>query len=184
MTRYSVGFLLALGMILIVAILIIRGLGSGPKPKVIDLNSYASSDVSVRFTIDTPVSATSTHKDIVIDVNNSTATLTVTQGYQGQQVRTKSYQTDVSAYAVFLHALTLNGFTQGDSAASASDERGQCALGDRYIYEVVDGSGNDMQRYWHTSCNTGTFNGSARTIQELFINQIPEYGQLTNDVNL
>jgi hypothetical protein len=185
MARYIFGLLLAVGLIVVVIILIVRGFSSGPQgPKALDLNSYASSDASVQFTIDSPVTASADHRDIIITVNNTTTTIRVTKGYEGETVRTNTYPMNVSAFAVFLHALTLNGFTKGDSSPELADERGQCALGDRFMYQVIDGNGKNLERYWHTSCDSGTFKGNALTIRRLFVAQVPDYDDQTTDVSL
>lgn len=185
MTRYIVGFLLAVGLIVLVIILIVRALSGGPGgSKPLDLPSYANSDVTVQFTIDSPVAAATTHHDIVMTVGNSEATLLVTQGYEGQIVRMKSYSTSINGYTSFLRALNFNGFTKGNSDPNLRDERGQCALGDRFVYEVLDAQGNALQHYWYTSCGTGTFKGNAAVIRALFTRQIPDYATLTNDVQL
>lgn len=185
MARYTIGFLLALGLIFVVIVLIIRGLVSGPSgPKALDLNSYAETGGSVVLTIDSPVSAAAEHSDIVVSVNNVAATLRVTRGYDNETVRTQTYPMNASAYAVFLRALTLNGYTKGDSNPDKSDERGQCALGSRLSYDVIDPSGNTVQHYWHTTCGGGTFNGDSSAIRRLFVAQIPDYNRLTNDIRL
>ena len=187
MTRYIVGFLVALGLIVIVIILIIKGLTSGGSKnplQPVDLDSYANTGTTVQFIIDSPVTAAAQHHDIIINIGNSQASLQVTQGYEGEVVRSKTYPMSVSAYDVFLRSLNLNGFTHGNDDPNLKDERGNCALSDRYIYEVVDDTGNDLQRYWSTTCGTGTFKGNIGSIQQLFQNQIPDYGDLTSDVQL
>lgn len=186
-SRYVVAFLLAVGLIIVVIILIIHGLTSGPSttpnvPK--NLTDYVGTATSVQLTIDSPVASSTQHKDIIINVGNYQATLTVTQGYEGQVLRSQSYPMSSSSYAVFLRALNYNGFTQGNNDPSLKDERGRCALGSRYIYEILDSNGDDVQRYWYTSCGNGTFSGSASTVRQLFQNQIPDYATLTRDVRL
>ena len=187
MTRYIVGFLLAIGLIVIVIILIIKALTGSPKnqtQQVQNLPSLANSGSTVQLTIDSPVTAPQNHKDIIINIGNAQASLRVTQGYEGDTVRQKSYPMDANAYTVFLKALDYNGFTKGNNDASQQDERGHCATGDRYMYEVVDSDGNTLQHYWYTSCNNGTFQGNVSIIQQLFTNQIPDYSSLTGDVSL
>lgn len=186
-SRYVVAFLLAVGLIIVVIILIIHGLTSGPSttpnvPK--NLTDYVGTATSAQLTIDSPVASSTQHKDIIINVGNYQATLTVTQGYEGQVLRSQSYPMSSSSYAVFLRALNYNGFTQGNNDPSLKDERGRCALGSRYIYEILDSNGDDVQRYWYTSCGNGTFSGSASTVRQLFQNQIPDYATLTRDVRL
>lgn len=185
MARYIIGFLLAIGLIVIVIVLIVRALTGGPNgPKPLDLNSMAGTGNVMRLTIDTPVTDPSRHHDIVITVGNTQTTIQVTNGYQGVVDHQNSYPMDPSAYAVFLHALTVNGFTKGNADSSLSDERGQCALGDRYIYEALDSNGSDLERYWFTSCGSGTFQGKVSTVQQLFISQVPDYDAQTNNVQL
>lgn len=183
--RYVVAFLLAVGLIVVVIILIIHGLVSGPSsapnvPK--NLTDYVGTNTTVQLTLDSPVASADKHKDVIINVGNYEATLTVTQGYDGQIVRSQSYPMNSNAYATFLRALNYNGFTQGNNDPSLKDERGRCALGSRYIYEIIDPNGDDVQRYWYTSCGNGTFNGSSSTVRQLFQNQIPDYAALTRDV--
>ncbi len=185
--RYIVAFLLAVGLIIVVIILIIRGLLSGPSvassvPK--NLTDYVGTSTSVQFTIDSPVASADQHKDVIINVSNYEATLTVTKGYEGQVLRSQSYPMSSSSYATFLRALSYNGFTQGNNDPTLKDERGHCALGARYIYEILDSNGDDVQHYWYTSCGSGTFGGSASAIQQLFVNQITDYNKLTSDVRL
>ena len=184
--RYIAGFLLAVGLIIVVIFLIIRGLATGPSassPNVpANLSNYVGTSTAMQFTIDSLVASNDTHYDIVINVSNYQATLTVTQGYDGQVLRTQSYPMTSSSYAVFLRALEFNGFTQGNTDPSLKDERGRCALGNRYIYEIIDGNGNDIQRFWYTSCGSGTFNGSVAAVRQLFTAQIPDYSKLTSDI--
>lgn len=186
--RYIAGFLIAVGLIVVVIVLIIHSLVGSPSPSnpsvPANLTNYVGTSTSVQFTIDSPVVSTDKHHDIIINVSNYQATLTVTQGYDNQLVRTQSYPMTSSSYAIFLRALNYNGFTQGDNDPTLKDERGRCALGDRYIYQIIDSSDNDVQRYWYTSCGNGTFNGSVSAIRSLFIAQIPDYDKLTQDVQL
>lgn len=185
MTRYIVGFLLVLGLIIVVIVLIIKALTGGPKgPLPQDITSYVGTGTTVQFTIDSPVTASESHHDIIINVGNDQASLQVTKGYQGEAVRRQTYPMNANAYAVFLRSLNYNGFTKGDNTPDLQDERGHCATGDRYIYEILDDSGNAIQHYWYTSCGTGTFKGNVSVIQQLFQSQIPNYFNLTNDVSL
>lgn len=183
MARYIVGFLLAVGLIIILIVLIIKGLSSSPQ-KVLNLDNYANTDTTVQLTIDSPVTAASNHHDIIINVGNIQASLTITQGYNQQVINTQAYPMDNTAYGVFLSSLMLNGFTQGNNSSSLADEQGHCALGDRTIYEVINGQGSDLERYWYTTCGTGTFEGNITVIHQLFEAQIPDYANLTANISL
>ena len=189
MVRYIVGFLLAVGLIVVVIVLIVRALISGPstsplQPAQHDLRSYENTATTVQLTIDSPVTAPERHHDIIINVGNDLTVLTVTQGYQGQAIRSRTYPMDESAYGVFLRALNANGFTQGNNDPTKKDERGHCALGDRFLYQIIDPSGQEIQHYWYTSCGSGTFNGAPATIRRLFQAQVPDYFQQTNGIAL
>lgn len=185
--KYVAAFLLAIGLIVVVIILIVHGLTSGPSnspavPK--KLTDYVGTSTAMQFTIDSPVTSTEKHEDVIINVSNYQATLTITQGYEGQVISSQSYPMSSEAYGIFLRALDYNGFTQGNNDPALKDERGRCALGDRFIYEIIDGSGDDVQRYWYTTCNNGTFQGDVHVIRQLFVNQIPDYSKLTANVQL
>ncbi len=187
MARYIAAFLLAVGLIVLVIVLIVHGLTSGPTteaPTAMNLDSYSGTDTKVQLTIDSPVAADATHHDIIITVGNDESTMQVTRGYSGEVERQQSYPMNTVAYATFLHALAHNGYTQGDNDPSLKDERGQCALGDRYIFEIIGGSGDTLQHYWYTSCGTGTFHGDAAAVRQLFRLQIPDYLKLTSNVQL
>lgn len=183
MARYIFGFLLAFGLIIIVIILIIHGL-SGSAPQPLNLNGDANTNIGVQFTIDSPITAESNHNDIIINVGNTQSSIVITKGYEGQIISMKTYPMSVNSYVVFLRALMINGFTIGNNSAALADERGHCALGDRFIYQVLNGSGGNMERYWSTSCKTGTFLGNVPVIQQLFETQIPDYDSLTSAITL
>ena len=183
MARYFIGFILAVGLIVVVIVLIVRGVTSPHKgPTAIDLPSYANTDTKVQYTIDTPVKSPDMHNDVIMSVSNTTATIMVTQGYDGDTVNLKSYPMTTSGYEVFLKSLALNGYTKGNADPALRDERGHCATGDRFVYEIIDDTGNDIQRYWHTTCNTGTFGGNPDIIRRLFTEQFPDYSTLTQNV--
>jgi len=132
--------------------------------------------------IDGPITAEQTHREVKIDISQNQAILTVYQGYEQTVLRSQSYANNQSAFAVFLHALNVNGFTKGNPDPSMRDERGYCAAGDRYIFSLTN-DGKDIQRYWTTSCNTGgTYNGNRPETIDLFQKQIPDYSKLTTNV--
>jgi hypothetical protein len=185
MMRYIIGIVVALGLIVFVIILLVKSFGgSAPVTQKISLPSYANTSAIVRMTIDGPVTSDQTHEDVQMSVDSNQATLTVTQGYDGQVISTNSYATGSNAFAVFLRSLDTYGFTLGNTNSALKDERGQCANGDRYIYEIIDGNSNTVQHLWHTSCGTGTSKASYGAIGELFENQFPDYDQIVNNVNI
>lgn len=183
--RYIVGFLIGLGLIILTVILIVKAFsGGGAKPQKIDLNSYATTNAVMRLTIDGPVNADQTHQRIRITVGRDQTTFEQIQGYQGKLLQTKTFDNNGDAYASFLHALSVAGYTEGNTNAP-KDERGYCPLGNRYIYETLSG-GDDVIRWWNTSCGTayGNFKGKGDTIRSLFKKQVPGYDKLLTGSNV
>jgi hypothetical protein len=184
--RYFLGFLVAIGLIILIIFLMFSG---GGKPKTLvtpkTLDSYAvDTNAAVQLIIDGSINADQNHAEIQITIGSGAVVYEQIQGYQGTVVNQQSFANNQSAFAVLLHALDYAGFTKGDTAKDLSDERGYCALGDRYIFSLTD-NGNDVERYWATSCgNPKTYFGNLNLTLSLFEAQVPNYGQLTNGVNL
>jgi hypothetical protein len=177
--RYIIGLLLGIGLIVLLFVLIFRGGGSTPKTLQKPLVSYANTSTDVSYTDDYPVNIDQQHNVVVTTVGRDKINVQVMQGYQGTVIKNQEYPNNPTAYANFLRALDLNGFSQGDPSPALRDDRGQCALGHRYIYMISDGS-NTIQRYWATSCgNIGSSKAHSSTIRELFRRQAPDYNKLT-----
>jgi len=180
--RYFIGFLIFIGLIVLVFVLFIGG-SSTPKTVPTSLPSYAASPTVVRMTIDGPVNADLTHRSVQVTVGRDEANIDVIQGYQGNVLSHGSFASNQDAYTVFLHALDLAGFTK-TRITKNTDDRGVCPLGDRYIFEVINGA-SDLQRTWATTCGgQGTFGGNLTTILTLFERQIPDYANRTVNVNV
>ena len=183
--RYLIGLLVFIFIIIFVIVKLLTG-GSSEKPALPpSLASYASTQTTVRYTIDNPVQAGQNHRDVVIEVGNTSAIITITKGYQGEVLKTKNYPMSEDAYADFLLALDRTGnFTVGNSDKSVQDQRGYCANGDRFSYDIVKADGSLIQHYWSTSCAEKTFRGKPDVVQQLFTAQIPDYDSLTEDIAL
>lgn len=177
--RYIIGLLIGIGLIVLLFVLIFRG-GSSPTPSTVKpLVSYANTTTVVRFTDDYPINADQNHHQVETTVGRDQTTLNVEQGYQGTVIRSQSYANNPASYANFLQALQLSGYTKGDPSPALRDERGECALGHRYIFEILDGS-NIIQRLWSTSCgNIGSFKGDSSTVRQLYERQVPDFSKLT-----
>lgn len=183
--RYITGILIAIGLVVLTIILIIKAFSGGgtPKQTQIDLNSYASTDAVMQMTVDGPISADKTHNEIRITVGRDTTKLDIMKGYEGNVTSSKTFQNNQDSYTQFLHALTVAGFTLGNSDPNVRDERGYCPAGERFIFEAVSG-GQDVMRWWKTSCGEGNFKGKSDTIRNLFKAQVPNYNQLTLNTQL
>jgi hypothetical protein len=183
--RYFLAFLVTLGLILSLFFLLFHG---GSKPKVPlttrTLGSYASTDAEAVLTIDGPVNANQDHQAVRITVGHDDVTFEQIQGYQNTVVNSQNYANNQDAYVNFLLALAHAGFTRGDANPNHGDERGYCALGDRYIFELKQDN-KDIERYWATSCGSPkTYNGSVNLTLALFQAQVPKYSDLTQNIRL
>lgn len=177
--RYVIGFLISIGLIILVFVMIFRG-GGSDLPAERKLVDYANTSTIVQYTVDYPINADQIHRQTVTYVGRDNIKFDVRTGYEGTVVRTQSYENNPTAYANFLRALQLAGYTNGE--AEPRDERGYCPQGYRYIYEVKDGS-RTIQRYWSTSCGSlGNFKGRASTVRTLFQRQVPDYSRLTSGI--
>lgn len=183
--RYFVGFLLTIGLIIILILLLFGG-DSSPKTGVTSktLESYANTNAEVKMTIDGPVNAESLHNQVRISVDRNNVSLEHINGYNGDVVSMQRYANSKAAYAHFLKALAHAGFTQGNTAKEMRDERGYCPLGKRYVFELVQGT-KSVQRFWSTSCGKPkTYLGSASLTISLFQAQVPGYNDLVRDIDL
>lgn len=181
--RYFIGFLVTVGLVIILIILLFSG-GGKSKVKTTEkpLIDYANTDAQVSVTVDGPVNAVSEHQAIRITVDRDNVTYQALQGYDGQVTDTQIFANTESAYDVFLHALQHAGFTRGNNNPALKDERGYCSLGDRYIFELTQ-NGDDLQRYWASSCGSPkTYLGNLSLTLTLFQNQVPNYGQVSKNV--
>jgi hypothetical protein len=185
--RYFIGFLVTIGLIIVLIILLFTGGGgSGPKkPKTtMSLADYASTGAVVRLTIDGPIVADQNHQAVQITVGQDDTTYEQIQGYQGTVVNQQSFVNNQNSYSNFLYALGRAGFTQGDSSKALANEKGYCPTGNRYIFELIN-NGTTVQRYWSTSCSgPKTYKGSRSLTLTLFEAQVPNYNNLTQDLNI
>jgi hypothetical protein len=178
--RYFFGFLAAVGLIIVVFILILRAFGSRTPEATIDLLDYAKTDTVVQLTVDGPVSSEQTHQRYRVTVGRDFSTIELTKGYEGERQDLRSYESNETAYANFLRALQLLGYTKGDTTPEKADERGQCPDGSRYVYEIISDN-RRIQRFWSTSCGRGTYGGNAAQTRQLFIRQVPEASIVLDD---
>lgn len=182
--RYVLGFLISIGLLILVFVMIFRG-GSDPAPNVpAQLVDYANTNTTVQFVEDYPVNADQTHRQLTTTVGRDAVRFVVESGYQGTVLRERSYPNNPTAYANFLRALQLAGYTAANTDPSLRDERGFCPTGRRYIFSVRDGERN-IQRLWSTTCgNIGSFKGRTDTVRTLYQRQVPDYNELTRGVQL
>lgn len=188
--RYLVAALVSIGLVILVIILLVRAIfggGGDVQERPAPLVDYANSNVIVRTTISGPIVSNEEHEEIRIDVSQYTADIRTITGYEGRVTSSNRFNSNPSAYASFLSALDLMGYTQGNDDEELADERGRCHDGNRYVFEIIDGS-DVVQRYWSTSCRGegGTFQGQTREVVDLFKAQIPrdDYRDITRQLSI
>ena len=126
------------------------------------------------------------HRSIGISVSSASVILTVYQGYQKKVVSTQSFINNKAAYSEFLHSLYANGYIFQRTKPPVSSIEGQCAFGLKYTFSTT-GVDKIPASLWTTSCSgtgIGTFAGKTGNVMQLFQNQVPNYDQLVNQVNL
>lgn len=180
------------GFIIFIIIMVSLFTGGSKKPTtpiapvVKPLAEYAGTNATVSLTTDGIVNGDELHRSIRITVSANQRELDVLQGYNPQIITSKSFINNQEAYTVFLKAIGNSGFAlKIKNSKAPADERGQCPLGFRYIFNLNDGS-DDISRLWSSSCGTavGNFGGQTSTLLTLFQYQIPDYSTLTSQVNL
>jgi hypothetical protein len=181
--RYIIGVFVTIGLLFLLIFVLVMGGGKGSNTSKVPstmkaLQTYANTDATVRVTIAGPVVASQDYKETRISVNRTTATMESINGYDGVVSNSKSYPNTREGYVSFLRSIDRAGFTKGDTSKTLADERGYCALGNRYVFELVE-NGKTLQRFWSTSC-TGvkTYQGNASTTLQLFERQIPDFSAL------
>ncbi len=185
--RYFVGFLITIGLIIVLILMLFGGGSKKSKTPTIStktLVSYADSSAEARMTVDGPVNADSTHNRFRINVTKNEVIYQQMKGYEGAVVKNTRYDNNKDAYAYFLRALSIAGFTQGNPDKQAKDERGYCPLGNRYVFEFIQ-DGKTIERYWATNCGKpATYLGSRDLTIQLFEKQVPDFEKvnLTRDL--
>lgn len=181
--RYVFGLLIGIFLLVLVFFLIIRAFGgNGPKVEVF-LPDYAQTETVVRMTVEGRVNVDQDHRVARVTIGRSTNTMRLMQGYQGRVLETKSYPSNEAAYATFLRALQLQGYTRGDDNPNRDDSRGFCPTGRIYTFDIITG-GDTVQSFWTTSCGGGTFAGNTAVVRQLFRAQIPDYTRVLRGTNL
>jgi len=187
--KYFLGFLASIGLVIFVFVLVLRGFGGkGNNQTVNPLTDYANTDAVVRMTVDGPIVADQQHQAYRVTIGRSETRIETLQGYEYDTIDTKTYENNQEGFTNFLRAADLAGFTKGikDADSQAQDERGVCAFGQRYVFEIIKGT-SQVQRYWATSCGGGgTFKGNSGVVKRLFDKQVPtvDYGTMVSRLHL
>jgi len=182
--KYFFGFIIIVALVVFVFILVLKGFSGPAQPKnQINLLDYANSSTVVRLFVDGPVNADSQHNGYRITIGRDANTIETLQGYKYEVIKAQTYANNNDAYATFLRSIQLLNFTRGNPDPNLSDMRGVCPTGTRYSFEV-ESAGQEVQRYWTSSCGGGSFKGNTASIRTLFIRQIPDFDKITSGLHL
>lgn len=159
------------------------GKSTTTKSKVATANDLSNTDSEFRLTIRGHIVGEQEYRAIRITVSRTTRSIQILNGYEESVERTQTYANTQAAFTTFAKAIDLSGFTRTRTAKQA-DETGVCATGYRYIYEIVNGSKQEL-RSWATSCAAadGTFAGTSN-VRLLFQNQFGDYDKQVAPVRL
>lgn len=156
-----------------------------------DLDEYATSDTRVRLTMFGPVVAREDNRSVRIIVDASYRQLHILEGYEDETIAERMrWENDLAAYQEFLAALEFEGFHECRNPPPDVDPDGDgaCPKNRRMVVELFEISdpGNPVMRLWWAECDRGigTLAGNARTIEELFEAQIPDFELLTGGIEL
>jgi hypothetical protein len=147
--------------------------------------SYANDPTAqVAMLIDGPTSAPSLHNQVLITITNSVTKMLIFQGYNDQVKASYAFPMTDAAFHVFLRSLEYAGYNSGSNNPALSQASGYCPTGDRYIF-TFDADGVQKQRYWATNCGgPGTYEGNLDLTIQLFEAQVPNYSNLTGNLNI
>jgi hypothetical protein len=143
-------------------------------------------DRSVRMTIRGPIVADENFHSYTITVSPSSRNMTTYTGYLSQQIENEPLSNNTAAYGQLVYALDKANLMEGTPlSGDANDERGVCATGTIYEFEVLQGD-NSVQKLWTSTCagSPGSLKANLNQVTRLFQLQIPDFSKLLQKINL
>jgi len=176
--RYVLGFLVSIGLVVLVVVLVIRGISGGGETKnQTPLSDYASTDAVMQLVVDGPIIADQDHRAFRITVGNSQVTVEALKGYQFETIESKAFTNNQESYTNFLRAIDAAGFSRGNEKSPNTNPKGTCPSGSRVNLKIWNGA-TEVQNYWTTSCGgQGNFKGNLQQVRSLFVKQVPKTDQ-------
>ena len=138
---------------------------------------------SVRWTVRGPIVADEEFKSYRITISPTSRSFVTYSGYLDKVIDKKEYANNSNAYEQFTYAL-IKANIQAADKKTHDDIRGVCATkGLAYVFETRDGDNTDTN-LWTSTCkdSPGTLNADTLKLQALFVNQIPNFKPLFNNV--
>ncbi len=189
MTRYLLGFIFALILIILVVILLLTGVnksGISYGQQINKFAKYSTSSAESELIINGPIVASTKHNEVIIRVSKFDVNLIAISGYNNNIIINKTYLNSQNSYNAFLRALAINGFNLSNSSATTlTSPVGLCSGGDTYEFKMKLYSKNIVNS-WQTNCYNvaHTFNGNFNATVSLFQAQVPNYYSDVSNLNL
>lgn len=185
--KYLVGAAIFFVVIILAIVLLVtrspRQERQAEQPRTTQATDYANTNSKMVYTLQGPVVGNDARRSVRITVTSTNRTIEQINGYQGQVVNSKTYTNNMEGYQYFLASLNNAGYTK-ERRTRTPDSQGACAIGQTYIFEIIDGTDIAMNR-WSSSCGgQGTYGGNTANTRILFENQITDYSQFISDIDL
>ena len=104
---------------------------------------------SVRMTVYGPIVANEDRESYEITISSSTRRFAAYTGYAQTQVASSEYGNTESGYQELVYALSRAGFDKERALNEAeNDDRGTCATGRRYVYELFDNGDQNYRAHY------------------------------------
>ena len=132
---------------------------------------------AVRMTVYGNIVADEERQSYQIEVSPSARIFEERSGYSNRVAESRDLRNSMSAYEEFVYALQKLDYDERRKVPEGKDDdRGTCASGKRYVFEILE-FGDVVDSRWTTTCkgSKGTFAGSYRLVEDLFQDQIPEF---------
>jgi hypothetical protein len=145
-----------------------------------------SSDRSVQLTVRGPIVADESFHSYTVTITPSSRNMTTYTGYMGQTVDNVQLSNNTPAYEQLVYALNRAKLMDGTPlTGDANDERGICATGSIYEFQVLQGT-NSIQKLWTSTCagSPGSLKANLGQVTNLLEQQIPTFSALVQKINL
>lgn len=175
-------FWFTVGLVVLLAVLFSIIFGGHKAPKPATLTDTDFDNATLVYTIEGPVNARENHDSIKISISANGREFDMLNTYEYKVVNKKNYDNTPAAFDALRQALKTYGFMSQNKNSTDTSIYAVCPEGFRYVYQIIDGSGQEVYRTWSTSCgNTKvtTFAGSPAVVRQLFVDQIPDYNTLS-----
>ncbi len=189
--RYGLAILITIFLLIVGAVVFVgSNNSSSPTTSVRNtkLADYENSDhARITWTQQGRLVGDDRRKAIRVTVTRSKRTIEILDGFAERVEQSRELANTPEAFSAFVRALDTANFGR-ERNVKQPDERGVCALGNRFIYRLTD-SGKEVMRTWSDSClrSDGPFGGGGNTaaqIASLFKAQITDYSKTVSGIRL